>query len=77
MHIGAYANRLTPIAQDWELATSEAPQEMRTDLTPEQYYSDFVSKWVNDYGASIIGGCCGITPEHIAYLHSHLPQDQT
>jgi S-methylmethionine-dependent homocysteine/selenocysteine methylase len=37
--------------------------EIRSDLTPSGYLA-----WVHDWiyrGAGIVGGCCGIGPEHI------------
>ena len=40
--------------------------EIRADLTPVSYL-EWAKRWV-ETGASIIGGCCGITPEHIAEL---------
>jgi len=69
---GAYANRLTPVDPSWSLAESDGPQATRTDLDAERYSNEFVSSWVNDYGAKVVGGCCGITPEYIAYINSHL-----
>jgi S-methylmethionine-dependent homocysteine/selenocysteine methylase len=82
--LGAYANRLIPIPPpshtmaDSEvnsgstatgLSTNGMPHPLRTDLLPEQYYCDFVQDWVQNYNVRIIGGCCGITPKHIDYLH--------
>jgi Homocysteine/selenocysteine methylase (S-methylmethionine-dependent) len=40
--------------------------EARKNLGPEAY-ADFADQWVA-MGASIIGGCCEIGPEHIAEL---------
>jgi S-methylmethionine-dependent homocysteine/selenocysteine methylase len=57
--LGAYANRLTPVASDWSLAESNGPQPMRKDLDPQQYYNSFVATWVLDLGVQIVGGCCG------------------
>jgi S-methylmethionine-dependent homocysteine/selenocysteine methylase len=57
--LGAYANRLTPVASDWSLAESDGPQPMRQDLDPQQYYNSFVATWVRDLGVQIVGGCCG------------------
>jgi S-methylmethionine-dependent homocysteine/selenocysteine methylase len=64
--IGVYANAFVPV---------EAPVEanaqlsgLRNDVTPKVYL-----KWARDWvarGARIIGGCCGIGPEHIAELRS-------
>jgi len=70
--LGAYANRLTPIEDSWSLQESEETQSMRTDINPQQYFEDFVQEWVNDLGVQIIGGCCGVTPEHIAYIHEKM-----
>lgn len=67
--LGAYANRLTPVAPDWSLEESAAPQPMREDLSPERYCTQFVEQWVRDcQQLRIVGGCCGMTPEHIAAL---------
>jgi S-methylmethionine-dependent homocysteine/selenocysteine methylase len=60
--LGAYANRLTAEAPDWTFEGSPEPQPLRTDLDPAHYSE------INDYHVKIIGGCCGITPEHIAHL---------
>ena len=70
--MGAYANRLTPVAPDWTMAESDGPQPMRDDLSPEEYYEKFVLIWLKDYNVQIVGGCCGITPDHIAYLRSKM-----
>ncbi len=62
--VGVYANAFP--------AQSEAAQanlelhEIRHDLDA-QGYVDFVAEWCRR-GATIIGGCCGIGPEHIATL---------
>ena len=70
--LGAYANRLTAIPSDWTLAGSEEAQAMRSDLDPQQYYRDFVLHWVRDLQVRLVGGCCGMTPEHIKSLHDGL-----
>ena len=36
-------------------------------LTPSEM-NNWMSKFVFDFGVSIIGGCCGTTPEHISEL---------
>ena len=69
---GAYANRLTPVDPDWSLAGSDAPQATRNDLSKERYSQEFVSSWVNDFGATVVGGCCGITPAYIEHIHKNL-----
>jgi S-methylmethionine-dependent homocysteine/selenocysteine methylase len=57
--LGAYANRLTPVASDWSLAESTGSQPMREDLGPQQYYNSFVATWIRDLGVQLVGGCCG------------------
>jgi S-methylmethionine-dependent homocysteine/selenocysteine methylase len=64
--IGVYANAFPAQTND-ALANSNL-QEMREDLDPTEYL-DFVEIWCR-LGATIIGGCCGIGPEHIATLHN-------
>jgi len=72
IRLGAYANRLTQIPDNWALQESAAPQAMRDDLDVQQF-TDFVSGWI-ELGAAIIGGCCGVGPEYIASIHQRLEQ---
>jgi len=44
--------------------------ETRVDLGPDAY-AEFANKWVKQ-GATIIGGCCEVGPEHIAKLNEVL-----
>ena len=63
--VGAYANALQTLPQDYEMgARGEHPA--RPDITPQVYLRS-AKQW-RDAGADIIGGCCGIGPEHIAVL---------
>lgn len=71
VRIGAYANRLTRIPDDWALADSSEPQALRTDMEVDEYCR-VVSRWVNDLGVEIVGGCCGIGPEYIEAIHEQL-----
>lgn len=43
---------------------------IRTDNSPENYVA-WARTWV-DAGADIVGGCCGIAPEHIEMLARYL-----
>ncbi|MGR3313795.1 homocysteine S-methyltransferase family protein [Roseovarius indicus] len=64
---GAYGNGFTRISEDF---LKDAPTvdalEQRTDLTPTAY-ANFAMGWV-DQGATIVGGCCEVGPDHIAEL---------
>jgi S-methylmethionine-dependent homocysteine/selenocysteine methylase len=64
IQIGVYANAFPPKPAEHEANTGFSP--IRPDLTPERY-KQFADEWANE-GASIIGGCCGVGPEHIAAL---------
>lgn len=71
---GAYANGFTKISEGF---LKDAPTvdalEQRTDLGPEAY-ADHVMGWVAQ-GATIVGGCCEVGPEHISELANRLRQD--
>jgi homocysteine S-methyltransferase len=41
-------------------------------VSSPQYFADYVPKFVNELGATIVGGCCGTTPEHIAAMRRAL-----
>nr|WP_316655260.1 homocysteine S-methyltransferase family protein [uncultured Gellertiella sp.] len=64
IRIGIYANAFATEADDTD-ANADL-HEIRADLTPDNYRR-FAEKWVKA-GASLIGGCCGIGPEHIRAL---------
>ena len=66
VRVGAYANAFPP-----QPATASANAELsalRADLGPQQYLS-WVRRWLAD-GAEIVGGCCGVGPEHIALIRA-------
>jgi len=66
--IGAYANAFPPQPKD--ATANDGLDELRDDLDPPGYL-----RWTQDWrarGASLLGGCCGIGPEHIAQLKANL-----
>lgn len=71
---GAYANGFVGISRAF---LADAPTvdalESRRDLTPDAY-ADFAMRWVAQ-GASIVGGCCEVGPDHIAALADRLRAD--
>ncbi|BFU60117.1 MULTISPECIES: homocysteine S-methyltransferase family protein [Rodentibacter] len=64
IRIGAYANAFPPQPKD--ATANDGLDEIRDDLNPQQYLF-WAEKWLEN-GATIIGGCCGIGPEHIKAL---------
>ena len=64
LRIGVYANAFPP--QPKQAVANDGLDPIREDLTP-QTYLQFASQWT-ERGASIVGGCCGVGPEHISAL---------
>ena len=64
---GAYANGFTKISDGFltDRPTVDALSE-RQDLGPTEY-AKFAMHWINQ-GATIVGGCCEVGPEHIQEL---------
>jgi S-methylmethionine-dependent homocysteine/selenocysteine methylase len=63
--IGVYANAFPPQREE---AANEGLSDIRADLDPARY-ARFATDWVQ-HGADIVGGCCGIGPEHIAAIRA-------
>lgn len=66
--IGVYANAFPPQRDE---AANEGLSDIRADLDPARY-AGFAKAWLQ-HGADIIGGCCGIGPEHIAAIRALRP----
>ncbi|MEM9433677.1 MAG: homocysteine S-methyltransferase family protein [Pseudomonadota bacterium] len=69
--IGAYANAFETISEGF-LTPKPTVDALKTraDLTPDTY-AEHALKWV-DCGASIVGGCCEVSPSHIAAIATKL-----
>ena len=63
LRVGVYANAFTAVPTTPGQSANEGLSVLRDDLTPMRYAS-FADEWIAA-GASIVGGCCGITPDHI------------
>jgi homocysteine S-methyltransferase len=70
---GAYANGFTDISDGF---LQEAPTvdalSARQDLGPDAY-ADFAMGWI-EQGATIIGGCCEVGPDHIRELAQRIAE---
>tara|TARA_B110001469_G_scaffold48577_1_gene47435 strand:- start:4810 stop:5718 length:909 start_codon:yes stop_codon:yes gene_type:complete len=66
VQLGAYANNFPPIGDLHEANNNSGVSGVRDDIPPKKY-REFASFWLKA-GASIIGGCCGVSPEHIKEL---------
>ena len=68
---GAYANGFTKISDGF---LKDAPTvdalEQRKDLPPSTY-AEFAMSWIRE-GATIVGGCCEVGPDHIKELANRL-----
>lgn len=68
---GAYANGFSMITDAFkEDAPTVDALSARTDLTPATH-ADFVMDWVGA-GATIVGGCCEVGPDHISEIARRL-----
>lgn len=65
VRFGAYANGFTSIDRLQPGGTVDV-LEAREDLTPEAY-ARHVMRWT-ECGATIVGGCCEVGPNHIRHL---------
>jgi S-methylmethionine-dependent homocysteine/selenocysteine methylase len=62
---GAYANSFSEIKREHN--ANALLSSLREDITPQKY-QEFAKRWL-EAGATVIGGCCGIGPEHIKALN--------
>merc|ERR1712196_306847 len=70
---GAYANSFAAKIQTRDQhAADDTNFGYRQDLHPMDY-SCVVEKWIHQ-GAQIVGGCCGIFPEHIQRMKALINQ---
>ena len=67
--VGAYANAFTAVDR-LKHGGSVDVLDARDDLGPEAY-ADHALRWVEG-GATIVGGCCEVGPQHIAALRDRL-----
>ena len=69
LRFGGYANGFTSI-DALQPGKNVDFLEARKDLGPEAY-AGFVKEWL-DLGATIVGGCCEVGPQHISHLNDML-----
>jgi len=67
--LGAMPNCFAPIPTDWTLE-SKGFRTLRQDLSPVDV-AGYARGWV-DNGMTLVGGCCGIGPEHIEGMNCDL-----
>ncbi len=71
--LGVYANAFLPEPPSDEPYAGIS--EIRSDLDPANYLK-WVQRWT-EQGATVVGGCCGIGPEHIAAISASREPVQT
>ena len=72
IRIGVYANGFGPPPADY--SANETVRDIRADLGPVNYL-EWARRWV-DAGATMVGGCCGIGPDHIGTLAQRLSESR-
>jgi len=63
VYIGGYANGFLTVS-----GITGVSGAYRQDISPDVYWKDFASAWVDEAAGTrgvIVGGCCGIFPEHM------------
>ena len=71
--VGGYANAFQPLPDDYVMgqgAGEDGETPLRDDLGVQRYLE--TARGWRAAGASVIGGCCGIGPDHIAALRQGL-----
>ena len=72
--IGVYANAFLHAAGEEDDGTDDGANQslhdIRSDVTPDVYLA-WARRWI-DAGAGVVGGCCGIGPEHVSALSASL-----
>ena len=63
--LGAYANAGYWQRPSWAFVDQVSPHE----------YADEAMNWV-DMGAQVVGGCCGIGPDHIKAIRDRIPEQR-
>jgi S-methylmethionine-dependent homocysteine/selenocysteine methylase len=72
VRLGAYANAFE--AQTASASANTDLHDLRADLGPAEYLS-WARQWLTD-GADIVGGCCGVGPEHISLIRDWLKRSR-
>lgn len=67
IELGVYANLFEPVKEE---SANTIIKNIRQDVQPSSY-ADFAKIWIEG-GATIIGGCCGVGPEHIQQITAQL-----
>jgi len=70
VRLGAYANAFE--SQAASASANTELHDLRADLGAAEYLS-WVKQWLAD-GADIVGGCCGVGPEHISLIRDWLKE---
>jgi S-methylmethionine-dependent homocysteine/selenocysteine methylase len=66
--IGGYANTMNVVPKGWTLDAGTVGR--REDRSPA-LYAEAAIRWI-DVGATMIGGCCGVGPDHIKAISERL-----
>ncbi|WMS42763.1 homocysteine S-methyltransferase family protein [Acuticoccus sp. MNP-M23] len=67
---GAYANAFVPLAPEDGSGETIHHSGLRVDMTPD-VYAAHARAWIEG-GATMVGGCCGVLPAHIARIRDDI-----
>ncbi|KAI9913194.1 hypothetical protein PsorP6_004931 [Peronosclerospora sorghi] len=71
IHIGGYGDHISPFSKAGAMEMSLVPGALQSTMDME-VFTKFATRWI-DAGATIVGGCCNITPEYLQCIADTLP----
>lgn len=63
IRLGGFGDRISPRSRAGEMESKLVSGEMRPVMDKE-LFANFALRWV-EYGAEIVGSCCGVSPEYL------------
>lgn len=71
IQIGGFADRISPVSRAGLLEEKLVSGAMHSAVDME-IFASFVLRWVQDSGATIVGGCCGVRPSYVERICERL-----
>lgn len=73
--LGGYADRISPASKAGLLEEQLVPGAMHSTVDMEVFAS-FVLRWVQESGASVVGGCCDVPPSYVERICERLREQK-
>uniref|UniRef100_M4C580 Hcy-binding domain-containing protein n=1 Tax=Hyaloperonospora arabidopsidis (strain Emoy2) TaxID=559515 RepID=M4C580_HYAAE len=73
IRVGGYGDRISPKSKAGAMEESLVPGALQSVVDME-VFGKFAMRWIDD-GASIVGGCCRISPEYVLQIGEIISQE--